>query len=257
MATQKSIFVTGAASGIGRATALRFAREGWFVGLYDVNEAGVAELRKEIGEARSTAGRLDVRDLDELRARVADFDRACGRMDVLFNNAGILEMGKFDAISPERTRRMMDVNMLGVVNGVYAALPLLRRTSGSMILNMSSASAIYGIPELAAYSASKFFVRGLTEALDLELGKEGIRVADIMPSYVATPMVSSQTYQAGTLRTMGVKLTAEKVAEQAWRAVNARRGLHFIPQVDVKILRRVAGLLPEVARVATRKLSKL
>jgi hypothetical protein len=70
-------------------------------------------------------------------------------------------------------------------------------------------------------------------------------------------MVTGQTYQAGTLKTMGVKLTAEKVAEQAWRAANARRGTHFIPQTDVKILRRVAGLLPEVARVATRKLSKL
>lgn len=254
---QKSIFVTGAASGIGRATALRFAREGWFVGLYDVNEAGVAELRRELGESKAVAGKLDVCNLDEFRARVADFDRACGRMDVLFNNAGLLHMGKFDEIAPETALRMMHVNMDGIVNGCYAALPLLRRTTGAVILNMSSASAIYGIPELACYSASKFFVRGFTEALDLELGREGIRVADLMPSYVATPMVTGQTYQAGTLKTMGVKLTAEKVAEQAWRAVNARRGTHFIPQTDVKILRRVAGLLPEVARVATRKLSKL
>jgi len=252
----KTIFVTGAASGIGRATAHKFAKEGWFVGLFDLNLDGAETVRQELGASRCIAGRLDVTSLDEFRAAVAAFDGAVGRMDVLFNNAGLLEMGPFDDITPERVSRMMAVNMNGVVNGVYASLPLLERTGRATILNMSSASAIYGIPELAVYSASKFFVRGLTESLDLELGARGIRVCDLMPSYVATPMVTNQSYRAATLDTVGVKLTADRVADAAWRAV-AGNATHNIPQTEIRIMRRLAGLVPELARYATKKLARL
>ena len=116
-------------------------------------------------------------------------------MNALFNCAGILRMGRFEQLPQSESLQQVQVNLMGVVYGIYASLPLLEKSvddGGACILNMSSASAIYGTPELAVYSATKFAVRALTEALDLEFRKKKIRVADIMPSYVATPMVSNQ-----------------------------------------------------------------
>ena len=94
----------------------------------------------------------------------------------------------------------------------YAALPLLRSTKGAHVVTMGSASGVYGVPELATYSASKFFVRGFTEALSLELEREGIAVADVMPLWVKTPLVTEQKVRPGSLETFGAKLTAEEVA---------------------------------------------
>ncbi len=251
---EKSIFVTGAASGIGKAAALRFAREGWFVGLYDVDERGLSAVRAEVGPERSSQGVLDVTDLDAYRRAVTAFGSATrGRMDVLFGCAGILRLGRFEDVPPAEAQKEIAVNVGGVVNGVYAALPLLEKTERSLVLSMSSASAIYGVPEHAVYSATKFAVRGLTEALDLELRSKGIRVADLMPGYVDTPMVQSQTHRAGTLRSMGVKLTAEDVAELAWEAAHGDK-VHWMPRLDIKIMARFAGF-GSLARPLMRRFS--
>src|SRR5512143_476792 len=175
MRATKTIFITGAASGIGRATAKLFAERGFFVGLYDLDEKGLAALRAEIGTSNSCMGVLDVGDIDDFKKNVDDFGRTTGgRMDALFNCAGILRMARFEHLPPEESHKQIQVNVIGVINGVYAALPLLEETEGSCILNMSSASAIYGVPELAVYSASKFAVRALTEALEIEFRKKGI-----------------------------------------------------------------------------------
>ena len=192
---QQSIFITGAASGIGKATAKLFASRGWFVGLFDVNEAGVRELAAELGPGVAVAGKLDVRNRDDWRSAIAAFgERTGGRMDVLFGCAGVLKFAPFTACTAEEADRQVGINVNGVVNGVYAALPLLEASVGTgkpVIVTMSSASAIYGQPEMAVYSATKFFVRGLTEALDVELGPKGIRVCDVMPGYVDTPMTEA------------------------------------------------------------------
>jgi NAD(P)-dependent dehydrogenase (short-subunit alcohol dehydrogenase family) len=220
---QRSIFITGAAAGIGREVAIRFAREGFFVGLYDVDEKGAKDLGKLIGEERTHAAGLDVRDWDGWQRTVRAFGEASGqRMDVLFNNAGILRMGWFEDVSPEECKKEIDINVLGVVYGVHASLPLLERTSGACIVNMSSESAVYGAPELAVYSATKFAVRGLTEALDLELRRKGIRCCDVMPPYVDTGMVRNQTHHAKSLDTFGVNISAQDVAEHVWKAHQGR-----------------------------------
>ena len=173
----RSIFVTGAAAGIGRATAVLFARRGWLVGLYDVDEAGLARVAAEIGESATVRGRLDVADPRAFEPAIAAFgDRTGGRMDVLFNCAGILRMGAFDAIPIAEYERQVAINVLGPIYGIRAALPLLARGERPAIVTMSSASAQYGVPEMAVYSATKFFVRGLTEALELELSARGVRV---------------------------------------------------------------------------------
>lgn len=256
----KAIFITGAASGIGRATALLFANRGWFVGLYDVNREGLESLRREIGDGRSVHGVLDVTDLDAFKSAVDAFGGASGgKMDALFQSAGVLEMGLFSSIPPQRAMRMIDINVKGVVNGVYAALPMLERTPGSALVTMGSASAVYGTPEFAVYSATKFFVRGLTEALDIELRKRRVRVVDVMPLYVDTPMIHDASHKARSMSTLGVKLKAEDVAEHVLAAVEApvRGSPHVIPQVNVRLLRTLSGLIPSSGRTIQRFFARL
>ena len=256
---QRSIFITGAASGIGRASARLFSSRGWFVGVYDLDAAGAERVATELGAGASHGG-LDVTDLAAFRASVAHFGLASGgQMSVLLNNAGLLRTGLLEDISPESTRAMLDVNIYGVMNGLWASLPMLTGSERPCVVNLCSASAIYGQPELAAYSASKFFVRGLTEALDLELASKGVRVYDVLPGYVNTPMVSSQTFTPGSLKSLGVHLTPERVAEVIWRAANAPSAAtpHFYTEASNAVLTRLGGLLPEFARVAVRKLAGL
>jgi len=149
--------------------------------------------------------------------------------------------------------------VLGVILGIHESLALLERTAkaegSAAIVNMSSASALWGQPELAVYSATKFAVRALTEALDVEFRSKGVRVSDVMPGYVDTPMVHTQKHTARSLARLGVKLTADDVAEVVWKAANGR-GLHYVPQRDVAILGRIGGLLPELGRLAMHRLAK-
>ncbi len=250
----RAIFVTGAASGIGRATALLFGRRGFKVGCYDVDVEGAHAVAREIGSG-SSYGRIDVTNAESWEAAVADFESSAGRLDVLFNCAGILRMGRFEDVSVEDCRKQLDVNVMGTILGIRTCLPLLERTGNAVIVNMSSASAIYGQPELAVYSASKFAVRALTEALDIELRPRGIRVCDIMPGYVDTPMVHSQRHVAKSLDRLGIKLTADDVAEVVWKAVHGR-ALHYVPQRDLAVMSRIGGLLPEVGRLVMHRLAK-
>jgi NAD(P)-dependent dehydrogenase (short-subunit alcohol dehydrogenase family) len=257
----RSIFITGAASGIGRTTALLFGQRGYKVGVYDLDVDGARKVAEQVGQAASY-GRIDVTNGESWTHAILDFEQSAQRMDVLFNCAGILRMGRFEDVSPEDCRKQLEVNVMGVILGIQACLPLLERTARahdqkkpSVIVNMSSASAVYGQPELAAYSATKFAVRALTEALDLEFRPKNVRVCDVMPGYVDTPMVRTQKHTARSLDRLGVNLTAEGVAEVVWKAVHGR-SLHYIPQRDVALLSRLGGLLPELGRVMMHRLTK-
>lgn len=192
MTRRKSIFITGAASGIGRHAALLFASRGWFVGLADIDTEGLDLLEQEIGADNCRTLWLDVTDAKRYRAVIEMFTSSTGgRLDVLFNNAGILRMGRNEDIPLMQQYLTLDINVKGVLNGIHCALPALRTTPDAHILTMCSISAIYGMPELAVYSASKHAVHALTEALDLELERDGIIVSDIMAPYVNTPMVTA------------------------------------------------------------------
>ena len=207
----KSVFITGAAAGIGRATALTYAAKGYTVGGYDIDEEGLQSLADDIVTrgGKAVVGHLDVTDSREMAQRVGEFVEAAGnRLDVMINNAGILRAGRFEDIALEAQLAEIDINAKGVVNGLHAAFPYLRSTPGSVAVNLASASAIYGQPELATYSATKFFVRGITEALDLEWSRYGIRVIAIWPLYVKTAM--TENVHTGTTESLGIRLTARK-----------------------------------------------
>jgi NAD(P)-dependent dehydrogenase (short-subunit alcohol dehydrogenase family) len=256
--SQPSIFITGAAAGIGRAAAERFAREGWFVGLYDVNEAGVRGLAQQLGAGQARAGRLDVTDAAALGGALGEFFEAAGRrLDVMFNNAGIGQTGDFDTLTLEQHHRTIAVNFTGVVNGSYAAFPYLKQTPGSCLVSMSSASAIYGAPGLASYAATKFGVKGLSEALSIEWQRHGIAVMDLLPLFVDTAMVRNFESELKAKAVLGMHLTAEDIAATVWRAVHWPRGwrrVHWYPGVQGVVLALAQKLSPAWFNRLTTKL---
>jgi NAD(P)-dependent dehydrogenase (short-subunit alcohol dehydrogenase family) len=223
-----SVFITGAAAGIGRATALRFAREGWCVGVADVDTPGLAELvqclqaQPGAEPGRVWSCRLDVTDVQAWQLALDAFcTHTQGRLDLLFNNAGISATAPFEETSVSRHLAVIDVNVKGVVLGCHAAHRHLRQTPGSRVINMCSASALHGQPMLSSYSATKAAVRSLTEALDIEWRAQGIRVFDVLPLFVDTAMVRDDVARMQTVRTLGVRLSADDVADRVWRLASS------------------------------------
>lgn len=229
--SQRSVLISGAGSGIGRATALTFARRGWLVGAFDIDPGALESLTAEVeaqGTGHVVTGVLDVREAGQWEAALETFAAASGgRLDVLVNNAGILQSGRFAEIGLAAQQRTVEVNVIGVLNGCHTAYPLLRATPGSHVVNLCSASAIYGQPELATYSATKFAVRGLSEALELEWEKEGISVTAIWPLFVNTAMVDGM--DVGSQRKLGVNLVAQDVADVILDAVIPPSGRVHLP----------------------------
>src|SRR6476620_1361295 len=236
MPNNRAVFITGAAAGIGRATALTFARNGYTVGAYDIDEVGLKTLADEIDDlgGKAITGHLDGTDTGEMAQRVGEFAEAAGgRLDVMINNAGILLAGRFEDIDVATHLKEIAVNTKGVVNGLHAAFPYLRDTTNSVVVNLASASAIYGQAELANYSATKFFVRGITEALDIEWHRYGIPVIAMWPLYVQTAMTDH--IKTGTPESLSIPLTAHDVAAATAQAVEPSRPRGRIHQVHFPV----------------------
>lgn len=227
---RKAIFITGGGSGIGRATAQLFADRGWFVGLADVNAAGLRETAALLPDGASSSHVMDVRDRDRWRDSLAEFAaQSDGRLDVLFNNAGIGAGGPLEQVPPAEIDRIIDINLKGVFNGAQAGFALLAATPGSAMVNTSSAAGLYASPGMAPYAATKFGVRAITEALDQEWAEHDIKVRAIMPSFIDTPLLdasaagSNRAIRDG-VRAAGLEFTpVERVAEAVWGAVHGRR----------------------------------
>jgi len=205
-----SILISGAAQGIGAATAALFYQHGYKVGIYDVQVEQAEQLAQQLGE-HAKAGFLDVAGYTSWETALAEFSAWAGEINILVNNAGILYSGPFEETDIMAHHRTLDINVKGVMNGCHAAFPYLKESSFARIINLSSASAIYGQADLSSYSTSKFAVRGLTESLDIEWQPYGIRVLDVMPLFVSTAMVKDM--QAESIKKMGVHLKAEDVAQ--------------------------------------------
>jgi NAD(P)-dependent dehydrogenase (short-subunit alcohol dehydrogenase family) len=231
MTQPKSIFITGAASGMGRETALLFAKYGWFVGAYDVNRAALDTLAAEIGAEKGIFATLDVTDPAAFEAAIATFGEATGgKLDLMFNNAGIGAGGLLDEQPWDEIKRIIDVNLYGVIVGARLAVPLLRATPGSLLLNMSSSSAIFGTAGISIYSATKHAVRGLTEALSIELKRFGVRAADLLPGLIDTPLLSDQVRGMAPPEGMWRLIPPADVAETVWQAYHSDKLHWYIPE---------------------------
>ncbi|KCZ83055.1 short chain dehydrogenase [Hyphomonas adhaerens MHS-3] len=257
---RKSIFITGAASGIGAETARFFSEKGWFCGLYDVNTAGLADVAGELGAGNSVYAKLDVRDRNDWALAVKSFSEATdGKMHVLFNNAGIGRHGWFEEISGDDNDLVVDVNVKGVINGVQACLPLLKDTEGARIVNTASTAGMVGSPRLAVYSATKFAVRGLTEALDAEFRDLDIRVTSLMPWFIDTPILDMGTTEganvkmADEIRDAGQDVYPVSLAAQrAWDAAHGD-DIHYMAGKAAQRAKFISRWAPGLIRNQVKK----
>jgi NAD(P)-dependent dehydrogenase (short-subunit alcohol dehydrogenase family) len=175
----KTIFITGASSGIGRATAIRFAREGWNV-VATMRAVGDGSDLAEMGNVLVT--RVDVRDLKSIEGAVAAGVERFGGIDVLVNNAGFGLTGVFETLSREKIAEQFETNVIGVMDVMRAVLPGMRKRKSGVIINVSSRTGVIGLPMVSLYSASKFALEGFSEAISFELASQGIVVKIIEPS---------------------------------------------------------------------------
>jgi NAD(P)-dependent dehydrogenase (short-subunit alcohol dehydrogenase family) len=259
---RKSIFITGAASGMGRETAKLFHAKGWFVGGYDVNESGLKTLEQELGSDNCTTRKLDVTVKAEFDAAMKAFgEETDGKMDILFSNAGIGESGWFEDIPFEAALKVVQVNFIGVLASIYSALPLLKATPNSLCFITSSSSATYGMPRIAVYAATKFAVKGLTEALSVEFQRHGIRVADVLPGLIDTnilratpnrsgdaPKPTEDEFYANAPKTGMFRLTPPvEIANCVWKAYESDR-LHWYVPSQIGRIDLMKALAPKFTR---------
>ncbi|ODR08566.1 short chain dehydrogenase [Mycolicibacillus koreensis] len=191
----KKCFLTGAASGIGRATALALAAEGAQLFLTDRNAEGLAET---VADARALGAEvpahrvIDVADHDEVVAFAADIHAGHGAMDVVMNIAGVSAWGTVDRLSHDQWSRMVSINLMGPIHVIEEFIPpMLAAGRGGQLVNVSSAAGLVALPWHAAYSASKYGLRGVSEVLRFDLARYGIGVSVVVPGAVKTPLVGT------------------------------------------------------------------
>jgi NAD(P)-dependent dehydrogenase (short-subunit alcohol dehydrogenase family) len=187
--TGKTAVITGAGSGIGRATARLLARHGAKVHIADLNGEAAAAAAREIGGS-ATHHAVDVTRPEDLAALAETIFAADGRVDILHNNAGIGHGGDVETTTIEDWQRVIGVNLLGVAYGVHAFVPrMLAQGHRAIVVNTASEAGLVPVARMAPYCASKFGVVGMSEALDAELRSRGIRVVAVCPGIINTPIV--------------------------------------------------------------------
>ena len=248
----KSILVTGAAQGIGYAIAQRFACAGWRVGLFDLNVERCEQHARSPEFPNAVAGFCDVTSRDSVEQALQQFLEATeGRLDVLVNNAGVLSAGAFADMSPAQINAMISVNIQGLTNVAHVAFPALRDTPGAVMVNLCSSSSIHGIQWLAVYSASKFYVNGLTQALNIEWEPFDIHVVSIKPPAINTSM--GHALDERHLAKMKIANEPDDVADAVWSAVH-RRPQHVLIGGATKVWYWLTKLLPAPAAKRLMKL---
>jgi len=195
----KTALITGAGRGIGRATALAFAKEGIHIGLVGRTSENLENVVKELEQydVNVTMAVADVSDNDAVLAAVEHITSELGHIDILINNAGVGKFGKFLELSPEEFKNIIDINLMGTYYVTRAVLPAMIEKEAGDIINIASTAGEKGAPVTSAYSASKFGVLGLTESLMLEVRKHNIRVTAFLPSTVATDLAYAENLTDG------------------------------------------------------------
>jgi NAD(P)-dependent dehydrogenase (short-subunit alcohol dehydrogenase family) len=237
----KKCFITGAGSGIGRATALAAAGEGAVLFLTDINAPALAGT---VSAVHQTGGQVayfkaaDISDSEAVRALAAEIHAAHGSMDVVMNVAGIAIWGSIDRLQHQQWRRCVEVNLMGPIQVMECFVPeMIRAGRGGHLVNVSSAAGLIGLPWHAAYSASKFGLRGVSEVLRFDLRRHGIGVSLVCPGGVRTGLVDTVEIEGvdrAAPRVAALKkhfvrraITPERAARAILRGIKANRYLVF------------------------------
>jgi NAD(P)-dependent dehydrogenase (short-subunit alcohol dehydrogenase family) len=237
----KRCFITGAASGIGRATALKLAADGAELYLTDRDAEG---LEKTVLDARALGAKvpeyraLDISDYDEVAAFAAAIHTSHPAMDVVMNIAGVSAWGTIDQLTHQHWKSMIDINLMGPIHVIETFLPpMVAAGRGGHLVNVSSAAGLVALPWHAAYSASKYGLRGLSEVLRFDLARHRIGVSVVVPGAVKTPLVQSvqiagvdrddPRVQKWTNRFSGHAVSPEHVADRIFDGVRKNRFLIY------------------------------
>lgn len=234
--SNKVVFITGAARGIGAETARALAARGSKLVLVDVDEAPLAELGLELGDAAVTVV-ADVRDLDAVQAAVDEGIARFGGIDLVLANAGISSYGSVLQVDPATFARVLDINILGVFHTVRAALPSLIERKGYVLI-VSSLAAFAACPGLAAYNASKAGVEQFANALRLEVAYQGVGVGSAHMAWIDTPLVQDAKADLGAFREMldvmpgpfGQTMTVDKCVDAFVDGLEGRKRKVYVPK---------------------------
>ena len=235
----KWVLVTGAGSGIGRETAVAFARKGARLLLVDINDEGCDATRELIESEGGKAWcfHADVSDEHSMHDLAAAVHKRTPALDILVNNAGIGSGGRFLDTSLQTWRRVMDINLMGVVHGCHFFLPkMVERGQGGHVVNLASAAAFLAAPEMPVYASSKFAVLGLSESLRADMARHGIGVTAVCPGFINTPIVANTILEGDMGADAGVRdkivrfyekrnYTPRQVAEAILDAVRGNDGV--------------------------------
>ena len=192
----KSAVITGAASGIGRALAVAWARRGWKIGIADIDVEGA---ERTLGMVEQVGGmgdifKCDVSNLDDVQAMADHFFAAWGKVDILVNNAGIAVMGFVGEVPLKEWQRVMDINLWGVIYGCHAFVPRMREQGGGNIVNLASSAGVVSMSEMGPYNTTKASVISLSETLRTELASDGIGVTVVCPMFIDTDILKTASY---------------------------------------------------------------
>ena len=273
----KKCLITGAGSGIGRATAVQAAGAGAELFLTDIDAAGLEAAVAEIGAAGGTVSYhkpVDVSDHEAVAALAEEIHAGHGSLDLVMNIAGISTWGAIENLEHEHWKRQVDVNLMGPINVLSCFVPaMIEAGRGGHVVNVSSAAGLVGLPWHAAYSAAKFGLRGVSEVLRFDLRRHGIDVTLVCPGGVATGLVdtleivgvdrTSPTMQELTRRFRDHAITPEQAAAAILQGVrkgrylvftsNDIRALYWAQRLATPIYDRVMRTLNDRLVAATRR----
>ncbi len=246
----KRAFITGAASGLGKAFCFELAKDGWTIGMADINtkelESAAAEI--EIAGGRPLIFTLDVSDKEQYRLVAEAFLSKTGGIDLLFNNAGVGDGSLFEEYSLDNYEWMIGINQMGVVHGCYYFIPVMKKQKSGHILNTASAAAIGCAPTMGAYNMTKAAVVAISETLYGELMDDHIQVSCIQPTYFKTNVI--QFARGGELVKKATQMFIEKSglqAEEVAQEILTRAGkkeLYIILPKDARKMWLIKRLAP-------------
>jgi len=245
----KSVLVTGASSGIGHDVALAFGEQGARVAVLARRRVHLETLAQKINKAGGKALALDCDVTDRARVfwAVDQVKESFGKIDILINSAGLLISDPVEQMRPEDLEKMMTVNLFGALNAMQAVLPLMRQAKAGNIVNISSLAGRRGMTPLGGYSATKFALVGMTEALRVELFNTGIKVSLVMPGVIDTPM-ARDALKHNSLKGMPAAMMAMPPRWVTWAVLAA--AAFGLTEVDVPpgaaVAEKLASLFPGV-----------
>ncbi len=256
MNDRKGIFITGGASGLGRAIAMRYAAAGWRVCIGDVNDERGADAAEDLaaGSPGALYLRCDVTREDDVQAVAATLQSRWGTIDVVVNNAGVALAGNIEDVAIADWQWILDINLMGVVRGCKVFTSVFKQQGHGHFVNVASMAGLLDVPTMSAYNVSKAGVVSLSETLQHELCDDNIGVSVVCPSFFKTNLTESfRTTDPKLRKTMNKllekgRISAEEIADYIFRAVEKKQ-FHVLPHADGRFLWMLKRYLPRSAYV--------